>query len=675
MTANKDVEDKAAQLREDINYHNYRYYVLDAPVISDAAFDKLMRELQALEQTYPELICPDSPTQRVGAAPLKQFGSIRHSVPMLSLDNAFTDQNVEDFDRRAREKLGRERLEYAVEPKLDGLSVSLRYEHGVLLHAGTRGDGSVGENITANVRTIKSVPLKLQGKTWPAVLEVRGEVVINKTDFMRLNEDRIARHESVFANPRNAAAGSLRQLDSSITANRPLTFFPWGLGETSESIADTHSTMMQRLKAWGFKLGEESRLANGIAQCLEIYLDIGKRREALPYEIDGIVYKIDDFASREILGFTSRAPRWAIAHKYPAQEETTTVEKILPSVGRTGVITPVAMLNPVQVGGVIVSRATLHNLDEVQRKDVRESDTVVIRRAGDVIPEIVGVILEKRPHHTSIWRMPDQCPVCGAEVVRLPNEAAHRCVGGLYCAAQRIGAIRHFASRHALDIDGLGEKIIKQLVDTDLVKTIADIYQLTQTQLAGLERMGEKSADNLLRSIEKSKHTTLARFIYALGINQVGEATAKHLATHFGGIDALMQASEVALLEVQDVGPVVAASLHHFFAQAHNREVILRLREAGVSWEEGAPAARHTPFANKTFVLTGALKSYSRNEAKERIEALGGKVAGSVSKKTDFVVVGEDAGSKLEKAQTLGVTLLDEQAFSDLLQEAEAATK
>ncbi len=671
MIVNQDLLEKIATLREEINHHNYRYYVLDSPLISDAAFDRLLSELQALEQSYPELITPDSPTQRVGAAPLRQFSSVQHSVPMLSLDNAFTDKDVEEFDRRARDKLKHAQLNYTVEPKLDGLSVSLRYENGVLVRAGTRGDGSVGEDVTANIRTIKSIPLKLQNKDWPAILEVRGEVVINKNDFTRLNEERIARHESVFANPRNAAAGSLRQLDSKITAMRPLTFFPWGWGEISTTVASTHSQTMERLQAWGFKLGEEARLVHNIAACLDAYGDIGTRREALPYEIDGVVYKVDDLAAREILGFTSRAPRWAIAHKFPAQEETTIVEKIIPSVGRTGVITPVAMLRPVQVGGVVVSRATLHNVDEVHRKDVREGDTVIVRRAGDVIPEIVGVILEQRPQHTAVWQMPEKCPVCSSEVVRLPHESAHRCMAGLYCAAQRMGAVGHFASRHALDIEGLGEKIIKQLVESDMVKTIADCYGLTKEQLVSLERMGEKSAENLLFAIQKSNATTLARFIYALGISQVGEATAKQLATHFGSLDALMEASEEALQLVQDVGPVVASSIHHFFAQPHNREVIQRLRDAGVHWQEGQPATRrHIPFANKTFVLTGSLESYSRDEAKEHIEALGGKVVGSVSKKTDFVVVGNDAGSKLEKAQQLGIVLLDEQAFREMLRSA-----
>ena len=670
MTVNQDLLEKIATLREEINHHNYRYYVLDSPLISDAAFDRLLSELQALEQSHPELITPDSPTQRVGAAPLRQFSSVQHSVPMLSLDNAFTDKDVEEFDRRARDKLKHAQLNYTVEPKLDGLSVSLRYENGVLVRAGTRGDGSVGEDVTANIRTIKSIPLTLQNKDWPAILEVRGEVVINKNDFTRLNDERIARHESVFANPRNAAAGSLRQLDSRITATRPLTFFPWGWGEISTTIASTHSQTMERLKAWGFKLGEEARLVQSIAACLDAYGDIGTRREALPYEIDGVVYKVDDLATREVLGFTSRAPRWAIAHKFPAQEETTIVEKIIPSVGRTGVITPVAMLRPVQVGGVVVSRATLHNVDEVQRKDVREGDTVIVRRAGDVIPEIVGVILEQRPQHTAVWQMPDKCPVCSAEVVRLPHESAHRCMAGLYCAAQRRGAVGHFASRHALDIEGLGEKIIRQLVESDMVKTIADCYGLTKEQLVSLERMGEKSAENLLFAIQKSNATTLARFIYALGISQVGEATAKQLATHFGSLDALMEASEEALQLVQDVGPVVASSIHHFFAQPHNREVIQRLRDAGVHWQEGQPATQHIPFANKTFVLTGSLESYSRDEAKAHIEALGGKVVGSVSKKTDFVVVGNDAGSKLEKAQQLGIVLLDEQAFREMLRTA-----
>lgn len=658
-----------AELREQIDYHNYRYYVLDAPVIADAEYDRLMRELQELEHAHPQWIVPESPTQRVGGAPLKEFAQVRHTIPMLSLDNAFSDKQVQDFDRRARERLATAQIEYCAEPKLDGLSVSLRYEQGRLVRAGTRGDGSVGEDVTANIRTVRSVPVKLTGRDVPEVLEVRGEVVIRKKDFDRLNEERLGRHESVFANPRNAAAGSLRQLDPRVTAARPLTFFPWGLGEVSQPVATRHSAMMARLKEWGFNTSPEFRVVEGIEGCLEYYREVGQRRNDLPFEIDGIVYKVNNFAARETLGFTSRAPRWALAHKFPAQEEITTVENILASVGRTGAITPVAMLRPVVVGGVTVSRATLHNQDEVARKDVRVGDTVVVRRAGDVIPEVVGVILEKRPAQTQPWSMPAQCPVCASEVVRLANEASHRCMGGLYCSAQRMGAIQHFASRHAMDIDGLGEKIIQQLVQKELVKNVADLYHLTKEQLLTLERLGEKSAQNLLDAIENSKKTTLPRFLYALGIDQVGEVMAKQLARYFGDLPPLLVAGEDELIKVPDVGPVVAQSIRHFFQQPHNREVIDRIIAAGVHWPPVTVEVSSSPLAGKTLVLTGTLASMTREEAKAEIEARGSKVSSSISKKTDYLVAGSDAGSKLEKAKKLGVKILDEAAFKALLEE------
>lgn len=657
---------RVEKLRHEINDHNYRYYVLDDPVISDADYDALFRELQSLEATHPDLIAPDSPTQRVGAPPLKHFGQVRHTTPMLSLGNAFAVSDVEDFDRRIRQGLDKEEIDYVAEPKLDGLSLSLRYENGVLVRAATRGDGSMGEDVTVNARTIKTVPLQLLGDGWPTLLEVRGEVVIRKSDFAKLNQERLASEGKVFANPRNAAAGSVRQLDSAVTAKRPLSFIPWGTGEADGSIARKHSQLMEKLKAWGFRVSEELRVIKGLPQLINYYDDVGKRRDEIPYEIDGVVYKIDDFEEREMMGFTARAPRWAIAHKFPAIEVTTVIEDIVASVGRTGAVTPVAQLKPVAVGGVIVSRATLHNQDEVERKDVRVGDTVIIRRAGDVIPEVVGVVVEKRPDRTEPWTMPTQCPVCGSEVERAEDEAAYHCLGGLYCAAQRMGALEHFASRGAMDIEGLGEKLVSQLIEEGLVSTVADLYGLTREQLAKLDRMGEKSAQNVVDAIEASKNTTLPRFLFALGISQVGDVTAKALSAHYGDLPPLMDASEEALLEVPDVGPVVAHHVAHFFKQQHNRDVIAQLIKAGVHW---SPVEKVTAGAltGKTFVLTGTMQTMSRAEAKAAIESLGGKVSGSVSKKTTYVVVGEDAGSKLEKAKSLGVELLDEIAFKKLI--------
>jgi DNA ligase, NAD-dependent len=661
---------RAEALRNEINEHNYRYYVLDNPVISDAQYDRLMQELQALEREHPELLTLDSPTQRVGAPPRAGFGEVRHAIPMLSLDNAFRDAQVVAFDRRVRVRLGLESVDYIAQPKLDGLSVSIRYEGGMLVVAGTRGNGWVGEEVTANVRTIKSVPLRLSGKAWPEVLEVRGEVVIRKKDFERLNAERLAHGKTLFANPRNAAAGALRQLDARVTAKRPLTFFPWGLGETSKPVGERDWELLKRLGSFGFAVSRDMRKVRSVDGCLAYYRDICERREQLPFEIDGVVYKVDDIPARERLGFTSRAPRWALAHKLPAQEETTIVENILASIGRTGVITPVAMLQPIQVGGVTVSRATLHNQDEVERKDVRALDTVIVRRAGDVIPEVVGVVRDKRPPHTHPWHIPKHCPVCGSEVLRLSNEAAHRCMGGLYCPAQRMGAMLHFASRHAMDIDGLGEKLVHQLVEKKLVRTAADLYRLERSELISLERMGEKSADNLLEAIEQSKTRSLARFLYALGITQVGEVTATALARQFGDLDALMKASEEALQEVPDVGPVVARSIHHFFQQPHNREVISALRDAGVTPRAEKVTPARILLVGKTFVLTGALEEMTHEDAKACIERLGGKVSGSVGKKTDYVLVGAAPGSKLDKARVLGVKILDEKSFLKLLDEA-----
>ncbi len=662
--------ERLAALREEIDYHNHQYHVLDAPVISDAEYDALMQELLALERCWPGLVTEDSPSQRVGATPLSAFGAVQHTVPMLSLDNAFDEQDLVDFDRRIRERLAHHgTVKYVGEPKLDGLSVSIRYENGVLVQAGTRGDGRTGEDITANMRTVRSVPLRLRGDQPPERLDVRGEVVIRKRDFEQLNRQRLEAEQKPFANPRNAAAGSLRQLDSRETARRPLTFFTFGVGDSSEPLGNSHHAVLEQLSAWGFRVNEEIRELDGLEACLDFYRTLVERRDALDYEIDGVVFKVDDLEARERLGFTARAPRWAIAYKLPAREATTRVRRIIPSVGRTGVITPVADLEPVEVGGVTVSRATLHNMDELERKDVRVGDTVMVRRAGDVIPEITGVILEQRPGDARPWVMPDACPVCGSEVLRLDDEVDYRCQGGLVCSAQRVGAILHFASRRALDIDGLGEKIVEQLVERNLVRTPAELFWLEHATLAGLERMGDRSADNVLGALDRARETTLPRFLYALGIQHVGEVTAQRLAEHFGELDPIMAASEDELVEVPDVGPVVAQAIAHFFAEPHNREVIAALRQAGVRWPALERKARAQPLAGKAFVLTGTLEGMTRDEAKERIQALGGKVTGSVSRKTDYVVAGDSAGSKLDKARQLEVPVLEEADLRELLEQ------
>lgn len=651
---------RVAQLRAQINDHNYRYYVLDAPVISDAEYDRLLRELQRLEQQHPELVTADSPTQRVGAAPLAAFAEVTHTVPMTSMDNAFDDDELRDWDRRVRQSLGAEQVSYTAEPKFDGTSISLRYENGSLAQAGTRGDGTTGEDVTANVRTIKTVPLRLHSKGWPRVLEVRGEVVIPIADFKRLNAQQLKRGDKVFANPRNAAAGSLRQLDPRITAARPLSFSPWGLGEASASIGRRYSEVTKRLRDWGFRTSDFFELVKGVEGCIAYHRRMVERRETLPFEVDGVVYKVDELAARERLGFTARAPRWAIAHKFPAHEETTVVEDIIASVGRTGVITPVAHLRPVQVGGVTVTHATLHNLDEVERKDVRIGDTVIVRRAGDVIPEVVTVVKEKRRRGARPWRMPKHCPICGSSVLREEGQVAHRCMGGLYCAAQSEGALLHFASRRAMDIEGLGDKLVEQMVARGMVKTVADLYTLKKADVAALERMGEKSAENLLEQIEKSKQVSLGRLLNALGIPQIGEATARLLAEHFRDLDALMQASREELEALPNVGPNMAEDIRAFFREKHNREVIRRLRKAGVQPQAPARKRKTGAVAGKTFVLTGTLESMSREEAKARLQELGAKVVGSVSKKTDYIVIGADPGSKATKAVQLGVTTLNE---------------
>ena len=667
MTATAAVLQRAARLREELERHNYAYYVLDAPTVPDAEYDRLFRELQQLEADHPELVTPDSPTQRVGAAPAAAFGEVVHGVPMLSLANAFAEEEVAAFDRRCREGLGRESIEYAVEPKFDGLAISLTYEEGRFVLGATRGDGYKGEDVTSNLRTIRSLPLRLQGDA-PRRLEVRGEVILFRRDFERMNAEQRAAGEKEFVNPRNAAAGSLRQLDPRITARRPLRFLAYAVAEGAGIAADTHSALLDHLARWGLPVAPERRVVHGLDGLLACYRDVGSRREALPYEIDGVVYKVNRLEDQARLGFVSRAPRFALAHKFPAQEALTEVLGIDVSVGRTGAVTPVARLKPVFVGGVTVTNATLHNEDEVRRKDVRIGDTVIVRRAGDVIPEVVAVVQERRSGGEREFVMPQTCPVCGSRVVRGEDEAVARCSGGLFCPAQRKQALLHFAGRHALDIEGLGEKLVDQLVDGAIVHTPADLYKIGLLKLASLARMGEKSAANLLAAIESSKNTTLARFIYALGIRNVGEATAKDLARHFGSIDALMATGEEGLRAVPDVGPVVAASIAQFFAEPHNREVIEQLRAAGVHWAEHArELPPPMPAKGKIFVLTGTLPNLSRDEAAALIEAAGGKVSGSVSRKTNFVVAGAEAGSKLAKAQELGVTILDEAELRELL--------
>jgi DNA ligase (NAD+) len=671
MAGARDAAARARALRAALEDANYRYYVLDAPTISDAEYDRLFRELQDLEAAHPELTTPDSPTARVGAAPLEAFGTVRHRVPMLSLNNAFADDEVESFDRRAREALATETIEYACEPKFDGLAVSLAYEHGRLTAGATRGDGYEGEDVTANLRTVRSIPLRLHaGRAAPRRLEVRGEVILYRSDFERLNAQQRERGEKVFVNPRNAAAGSLRQLDPRVTARRPLRFFAYGIGD-AEGLAPppTQSGLLDLLGELGLPVCPERRTAHAVAGLLAYYRALEGRRAKLPYEIDGVVYKVNRLADQERLGFVARAPRFAVAHKFPAEEAATELLAIEVQVGRTGAITPVARLKPVFVGGVTVTNATLHNEDELHRKDIRVGDTVVVRRAGDVIPEVVRAVSGTRKPHAPLFHVPAKCPVCGSAVVRLPDEAVARCTGGLYCPAQRKQALLHFASRRAMDIEGLGDKLVEQLVDAGLVETPADLYALDAVRLAALERMGEKSARNVLDALERSKRTSLARFIYALGIRNVGEATARDLAQHFGALDPLIAADEAALEAVPDVGPIVAVSIRRFFGERHNRDVIAALRRHGVRWEEGAPraAAPAGRLTGKTFVLTGTLPTLSREDAAAMITGQGGKVTGSVSGKTDYVVVGADPGSKLAKAEALGIAVLDEDGLRKLL--------
>ena len=651
---------RIAKLRTEIARHNYRYYVLDDPEVPDAEYDRLLGELRRLEGEHPELVTVDSPTQRVGAQPVKEFGEVVHRVPMLSLDNAFADEDVVAFDRRVRERLGREDdVVYACEPKFDGLAISVTYQDGLLVRGATRGDGVRGEDVTQNLRTLKSVPLRLLGKAVPGLLEARGEVYMPIAGFDKMTRDAQARGEKVFVNPRTAAAGSLRQLDPRITATRPLEAYFYQIGVLEGAAAPaTHTQSLAMLRDLGLRTCPESARVTGVAGLLGYYRDLGARRDALPYQIDGVVYKVDDLKLQEQLGFVSRAPRFAIAHKFPAEEEMTQVNGIEWQVGRTGALTPVARLEPVFVGGVTVSNATLHNIDELSRKDVRVGDTVIIRRAGDVIPEVVRVIPERRPRHTVAVGLPRKCPVCHSAVIREEGEAVARCSGGLHCPAQRKESLRHFASRRAMDIEGLGPKVIDQLVDAGLVTNAADLYRLDVAALVKLERMGEKSAQNLFDALQKSKDTTLPRFLNALGIPDVGEATALALATHFRGLEALKDASVDDILKVPDVGPIIAQSIHAFFADKDNRSIVDDLCSLGVRFEPIAAPADEGAAVGKTFVITGTLDGMSREEAADMIRASGGKVAGSVSKKTSYLVVGADAGSKLAQAEKLGVPTL-----------------
>ncbi|MEO9748350.1 MULTISPECIES: NAD-dependent DNA ligase LigA [Marinobacter] len=667
--ASPDVISRAGELRDTITEHNYQYYVLDDPRVPDAEYDRLFRELQDLEAQYPDIVTPDTPTRRVGASVETTFEEVVHRIPMLSLDNAFSDEELRDFDRRVKDRLkASDDIEYVCEPKLDGLAVSLHYESGVLTRAATRGDGYTGEDITANIRTIPSVPLRLRGDNVPELVEVRGEVYMPREGFEALNRRLADKGEKAFVNPRNAAAGSLRQKKPTVTARRPLELCAYSVALEDESrLPATHWEGLQQVSAWGFRINPEMRRATGAEDCLQAYNELMDKRASLPYEIDGIVFKVNSLALQQQLGFVSRAPRWAIAQKFPAQEELTVIEDVEFQVGRTGAITPVARLKPVFVGGVTVSNATLHNMDEIQRLGVRIGDTVFVRRAGDVIPQVVKVVAERRPDNAREVQLPDACPVCQSDIVQIEGEVVARCSGGLFCPAQRKEAIRHYASRKALDIEGLGDKWIDILVDRELVTTVADLYLLKKADLTGLERMGEKSAGNLIDAIDRSRHPVLWKFLYALGIREVGEATAKALASHFGTLEAIGEADEDALQSVPDVGPIVAGHIRSFFDQTHNQETIQALKDAGVQWQSEAITASEKPLKGETWVLTGSLSDMTRNDAKAKLESLGAKVAGSVSGKTSCVVAGEAAGSKLTKAENLGVPVMDESAFVEFL--------
>lgn len=662
---------KITALKKKINAHNYYYYILDDPQISDANFDKLFRELQSLEEQYPEFITQDSPTQRIGSTPLTSFNRVEHSVAMLSLDNAFSEEEVFAFNKRIQDRLGSNKeIEYACEPKLDGIAVSLTYQQGKLIRAATRGDGNIGEDITLNSRTILSIPLQLYGSNYPDTLEVRGEIYMPKKAFQLLNQRLQQAGEKTFVNPRNAAAGSLRQLDPKITAQRALAFFTHSVGAFQKGqLADTHTAILQKFEQWGLPRCPQTACVQGIKACLNYYHKMGKQRAHLPYEIDGVVYKVNILKLQLRLGFISRAPRWALAHKFPAQEELSRVLDIEFQVGRTGALTPVARLEPVFVGGATVSNATLHNMDEVHRKDVRIGDSVTVRRAGDVIPEVVCVIKEKRPANTQPLQLPKNCPVCGSEVTKLASESVARCNGGLYCLAQLKQAIKHFASRKAMNIEGLGDRIIDQLVEKALIKNVADLYTLTTTQLANLERLGEKSARKLYNAIEASKKTHFSRFLYALGIRDVGISTALNLAQHFQQLQPLMQADAAYLQSLSDIGPVVAMHIKKFFEQPHNKKIIKRLLADGIQWPTSTPSNKLTPLTGKTFVLTGKLHNLSREEVTHQLQALGAKVSNSVSKKTDYLVVGIDPGSKLIQAKKFGVNCLTLEELQTLLKD------
>jgi DNA ligase (NAD+) len=664
---------KIAQLKKKINEHNYRYHILDEPFISDAAYDKLFRELEALEKQHPELISNDSPTQRVGSTPLTSFQQVQHTVPMLSLENAFSEKEVLAFNKRLQERLQTEKdIEYACEPKLDGVAVSLIYHKGQLIRAATRGDGNTGEDITLNIRTILSIPLQLRGSDYPTSLEVRGEVYIPKKAFQQLNNRLKEAGEKTFVNPRNAAAGSLRQLNPKITAQRSLAFFTHSVGQIKGAkLATTHTAILDQFKQWGLPRCPQTKTAKNILACLEYYYKIEKQRTVLPYEIDGVVYKVNAIALQQQLGFVSRAPRWALAHKFPAQEEFTQVLAIGFQVGRTGTLTPVARLQPVFVGGATISNATLHNMDEVKRKDIRVGDTVIIRRAGDVIPEVVSVVKEKRPTNTHALKLPKHCPICGSDIIKIETEAAARCSGALYCPAQRKEAIKHFASRKAINIEGLGNKLVDQLVDANLIKDVSDLYHLAPEQLVDLEHLGKKSAQKLCDAIHASKKTSLTRFLYALGIRDVGITTALNLTQHFQALKPIMKADTESLQAIPDIGPVVAAQVKKFFSEPHNLEVIKNLLAAGITWPKPTVNQQHPSLlTGKSVVLTGSLSKLSREQATTLLQEFGAKVTSSVSKKTDYVIAGKDPGSKLTRAQELSLTILTENKFLELLKKA-----
>ena len=669
MSSHKKIS-RVDELRELINQNNYHYYVEDEPVIPDAEYDRLMQELMTIENEYPKLITKDSPSQRVGAKPLDSFSEIKHEVPMLSLNNVFDKEEMAAFDSRVREILKQEQIEYVGETKFDGLAVSLLYENGVLTQAATRGDGATGEDVTQNARTIRGIPLRLRGETIPKRIEVRGEIYISHQAFQKLNERQKAKEEKLFVNPRNAAAGSMRQLDSRITADRELSFFAYSVGQVKEDKhhpdVTSHSEMLSRLKTLGMPVSPETIVLVGLKACLLYYRTIGNRRSSMDHDIDGVVFKVNDFKQQEIMGFVSRAPRWAIAYKFPPEEELTKVLDIEVQVGRTGALTPVARLEPVFVGGVTVTNATLHNEDEIKRKDVRVGDTVIVRRAGDVIPEVLKAVMERRPKNAKKFIMPSNCPICGSDVERENGEAVVRCSGGLYCSAQQIQAIIHFASRRAMNIDGLGDKLIEQLVEKKLINNVADLYTLKLDQLTELERMAEKSAMNIISALNDTKETTLDRFIYALGIREVGDATARSLASHFGDLSAIQSARQETLEDVTDIGPIVASHIVTFFLQDHNQEIINDLLTAGVHWPD-VEIKTDQPLRGKNFVITGTLETMKRDEAKQRLLELGAKVSGSVSKKTDYVIAGSDPGSKAEKARRLEVEILDESTFLTLI--------